>query len=359
MRNLMLWTVALLALGGLVGCGGGTATPTAHSGPVVGGATRLTGAGSSFINPLMLRWAQVYREETEVEIDYTSVGSTKGITEMTEDRVAYGCTDAPMTDEQLQKVGGGNVIHVPLVMGAVVPIYHVEGVENLHLTGEVLAKIYLDKISHWDAEEIKNLNKDAKLPHEKIVPVRRADGSGTSFIFTSFLYSASKEWQDEVGKPSTNPAWKTKGLAKEKNPGVAQAVVQTPNTIGYVDLRDALQLKKTNPLQIALVANAENKYVPADLTSIKEAAKVALKDKIPEDFRQLSIINPKGEGVYPICGTVYAVCKVKQPGSQGEPLSKFLRWCLTEGQKTASSLDYAQLPEALAKAALKNVEKIK
>jgi phosphate transport system substrate-binding protein len=366
MRHRMLWTAGILGVAGIAlglmslavisGCGSPGTNPNSAA-----GGTRVNGAGSSFVNPIMLAWAKQYREKTGVEVDYTSVGSTKGITEMSEDRVAFGCTDAPMTEEQLKKAGGDNVLHIPLVMGAVVPIYHLDGIESLHLTGGVLARIYLDKITRWNDDQIKAINKDVALPDEKIVVVRRADGSGTSFIFTSFLYQVSPEWKEEVGKPSTNPAWKTKGLAKEKNPGVAQAVVQTPNSIGYVDLRDAIDLQSSKtPPHIALVANQSKTYVPAELASIKKAAEVSMKEKgIPDDMRKLSIINPKGDDVYPICGTVYAICKVTQPANQGKALSDFLRWCLTEGQRQAGPLHYAELPEELAKAALKSLDKIK
>jgi phosphate transport system substrate-binding protein len=363
MRTRMLWTVALLALAAITGCNspatpGSTGTPGSPplpgSTPAGGSSTSISGDGSSFVQPLMVEWVKQYELKTGAKVGYTAVGSTTGIKDMSEDRMAFGCTDAPMTKNQMDKAP--TAIHVPLVMGAVVPIYNIPDVKGLHLNGDVLARIYLGEITTWDHDDIKALNKDATLPKEKIGTVRRADGSGTTYIFTSFLHDASKSWTDA---PNTKPDWKIKGLAKEKNAGVAQAVSDTPFSIGYVELLYAIEQQDAGkPLNIAQVANKDGKYVAASVESVKKAAAVALKEKgIPEDLRQLSIINPKGEEVFPISGVVFAVCKTTVPNGQGKAVKDFLHWCLTTGQGMVGS-KYAPLPEELAKASLKVLDKV-
>jgi phosphate transport system substrate-binding protein len=303
----------------------------------------------------MLKWVKEYESKTGVKVNYNPAGSGTGIKDMTEDRVAFGCTDAPMTTSQLEKAG--NVIHVPLAMGAVVPIYNVEGVKDLHLNGDVLARIYLGEITKWDHDDIKALNKGTALPAEKIRTVRRSGASGTTYILTEFLHDASKAWKDE---PRAQPDWKIEGQAVGTNPDMAQAISSTPFSIGYTELLYALEQQEAKkPLNIARVANKEGKYVPASLDSVKKAAAVALKEKgIPEDLRKLSIINPKGEDVYPISGTVYAICKTTQPSDQAKAVKEFLHWCLTDGQGLVGD-KYAPLPNELATAAIKVLDKLK
>jgi phosphate transport system substrate-binding protein len=319
-----------------------------------GGKPRLTGGGSSFVNPIMVEWAKEYKGKTGVAVDYTSSGSGAGITAMIDGQNLFGCTDAPMDDEQMERAGGKDaVIHVPLVMGAVVPIYNLKGVKDLKFTGKVLADIYLGNIKMWNHDDIKALNPDAELPEKEIAPVRRADGSGTSYIFTDYLSQVSPEWEKKVGK-GTNPSWPKGAQGAIKNPGVANAVSGTPGAIGYVELIYALQNKDLN---IGKVQNKADEYIPASLESVTTAAAGMLK-KIPDDLR-FSIVNPPNKGAYPISGTVWAVCKVQQSSGKGKPLADFLRWCITDGQDYAKDKHYARLPEGLVKLAEKKIDQIK
>jgi phosphate ABC transporter phosphate-binding protein len=309
---------------------------------------RLTGGGSSFVDPMMQAWAAEYRKQKSIDVDYTSSGSGDGIKQMIADKNMFGCTDAPMSSENIKDAGGEDaVIHVPLVMGAVVPIYNLKDVKQLRFTGAVLSDIYLGKITKWNDPELVKLNPKAGLTDMKIAVVHRADGSGTSHIFTDFLSTVSKDW-----KASTNPKWRV-GQGAPKNPGVAKAVASTEGAIGYVELIYALQNKGLN---IGLVANAEGEYVEPSLESVTAAAAASLK-KIPDDLR-FSIVNPKGKGVYPISGTVWCVCKVDQP-KNGKLLADFLRWCLHDGQDLAKEKHYARLPTGLVELANKKIDRIK
>jgi phosphate transport system substrate-binding protein len=337
-----VWTLtvglALAALTGVSGCGG---------------KPRVTGGGSSFINPMLIKWAGEYKAQKGVVVDYTSSGSGDGISKMIEGLNLFGCTDAPMTEEEMERAGGPDaVIHVPLVMGAVVVIYNLEGVKDLKLTGAVLADIYLGNITKWSHKAIKKLNPGLELPDTKIAVVHRADGSGTSYIFTDFLSDASAEWADKVGK-GTNPKW-PRGQGEVKNPAVASAVAGTPGAIGYVELIYALENKQLN---IALVANREGKYVQPSLESVTKAATASLK-KIRPDLR-FSIVDPPGKDVYPISGTTWAVCKVQQPAGKAQLLADFLRWCIHEGQDHTRDLHYARLPGELVKLAEKKIDLLK
>jgi phosphate transport system substrate-binding protein len=315
---------------------------------------RITGGGSSFVDPMMREWAAEYKKAKNIDVDYTVSGSGDGIKQMTEGKNLFGCTDAPMSEEQMENAGGADaVIHVPLVMGAVVPIYNLEGVKDLKFTGKVLADIYRGKITNWNDEKIAKLNPTATLPDKNIAVVHRADGSGTSYIFTDFLSKVSPEWKSNVGKASTNPKWQV-GQGATKNAGVAKAVLGTPGAIGYVELIYALQNKELN---IGQVQNDAGEYVPASLESVTAAAAAMLK-KVPDDLR-FSIVNPPGKGVYPISGTVWAVCKVQQGPKNGPMLAEFLRWCIHDGQGLAKDKHYARLPEGLVKLADKKIDLIK
>jgi phosphate transport system substrate-binding protein len=339
----MRWTLAI-ALGasalGAVGC---SKKP------------RITGGGSSFVDPMMRKWATEYKAQKGTIVDYTSSGSGDGIKQMIEGKNLFGCTDAPMTEEQMKSAGGPEaVVHVPLVMGAVVPIYNLAEVKDqpLKFTGEVLAKIFLGEIKEWDDKELQGLNEGVKLPKKKIQVVHRSDGSGTSHIFTDFLSKTSAAWKDKVGT-STNPTWPV-GQGEVKNPGVAGAVSSTPGAIGYVELIYALQNKE---LKVGKVKNAVGEYVDASLESVTAAADASLKT-IPDDLR-FSIVNPKAKGTYPISGTVWAVAKIQQSGDNGLMLANFLRWCVNDGQNFAAELHYARLPKGLVERAEKKIALIK
>jgi phosphate ABC transporter phosphate-binding protein len=302
---------------------------------------RLTGAGSTFVDPLMSRWTAEYRRAESEDVRYVANGSTGGIIWMTEKKADFGCTDAPMTDEQLVKArkAGGDVVHVPLVLGAVVPVYHVPGLKQpLRLTGAVLADIYLGKVTRWNDAALSDLNPDAGLPDLPIAVVHRADGAGTTYIFTDFLGKTSPAWKQAIGA-SQVPAWPV-GAKETGNEGVAQYVKNTAGSIGYVELAFAHQ----HDLAAGLVQNREKEYVKATVESTSAAA-AGIAD-LPDDLR-FSLTDPPGKGAYPICGATWAVLYLKQPGDRGQKVVAFLRWIIHDGQANARELLFAPLPPAL------------
>jgi phosphate transport system substrate-binding protein len=306
------------------------------------GGQVLTGGGSSFVDPMMKKWANAYREAKGVQVDYTSSGSGNGIQQMIDKKNDFGCTDAPMSDEQLAKAKAvnGEVLHIPLVMGGVVPIYNLEGVTKpLKFTGEVLADIYLGKIKKWNEDPIQDLNPGVMLPDQDIVVVHRSDGSGTTYIFTEYLSQVSPEWKKKPGF-GTDLAWPT-GIGAQKNDGVAGQVSRSPGGIGYVELIYALKNEK---LKYGSVRNKAGEFVLASLDSVTKAAE-GLKD-VPADLR-FSLTNAPGKGTYPICGTTWAVLYVKQPADKAKLVREFLQWATHEGQDMTADLQYARLPAAL------------
>jgi phosphate transport system substrate-binding protein len=329
-QNLAL---AVLAAGVLVwsGCGG----PSEQ---------RLNGGGSSFVNPIMTKWASEYQKAKGVKVNYQSMGSGAGIQQMIAKTIDFGSSDAPLNDEQLAaaKKAGGDVAHIPLVMGAVVPVYHLEGLqESLRFSGPVLADIYLEKIKKWNHPELAKLNPGVALPDKEILTVHRSDGSGTTYIWVDYLSKISHEWQKQVGL-GTSVNWPG-GVAAKGNEGVAGMVGQTPGSIGYVELIYALQ----NKIKFGAVENREGQFITPSLESVTAAAKSALTE-IPEDLRY-SLTNAPGKESYPISGTVWAVLYVDQPAHKGQAVVNFLRWVTHEGQEYAKDLDYARLPSELVK----------
>lgn len=345
-------TVVLLAVGLVVWkrpAPESNAKPSQHSStnpdrpdPVPLGKT-LTGEGSSFVDPVMQRWAELYREKSGVAIAYAKSGSSQGVREFVSKRVAFGATDAYLTDAQLldAEAAGGPVLHVPLVMGAVVTTYNLPDVKApLRFTGAVLADIYLGKITHWDAPALRDSNRGVALPHLPIVVVRRGDGSGTTFIWTDYLSKVSGEWRGGPGAGNV-VRWPL-GVAADKNDGVAREVKKTVGAIGYVELTYAL----ARNLPAALVENSSGEFVAPDLASVTAAAEGKLKD-IPADLR-FTLTDAPGKGAYPISGTTWAVLFKRQPVG-GKELVAFLRWAVHDGQTEAAEQKYAPLPPELVK----------
>jgi phosphate transport system substrate-binding protein len=326
--------LAVLTLTGCAGCtsGGGA------------GSHKLSGSGSTFIKPVMDKWIDVYsKEKGGLEINYQGQGSTAGIKQMTEKAVNFGCTDAPMTAEQLDKAKqeGGEVVHIPLVIGGVVPAYNVPGLDKpLNFTGDVLAGIFLGEITNWNDDRIMADNKDVKLPDLKISVVHRAEGSGTTAIFTEFLSKVSDKWKTKVGS-NTTVDWPT-GSGERGNPAVADNVVRNPGSIGYVELLYALQKKD---IQYGAVQNNAKKFIHADLQSVRAAAG-SLKD-YPDNLCYSIVKDYEGADAYPICGTTWAVLYQNQSGDAGHERMKFLTWIIHDGQKYAEQMHYAALPEKL------------
>jgi phosphate transport system substrate-binding protein len=301
----------------------------------------LTGAGSTFANPLYSAWGIEYAKlHPGTQINYQSIGSGGGISQVTNGTVDFGGTDAPMTDVQLAAARnklGTDVLHFPVALGGVVPIHNIPGVSvDLNFTGAALADIYLGKVTKWNDPEIAKANPGVNLPANDIVVCHRSDGSGTSFVWTDFLSKISPEWKSKVGA-AASINWPV-GIGGKGNEGVAGFVRQTPYSIGYVELIYAVQNKMT----YGQVQNATGKFVKADLNSVTEAAAGAVKN-MPDDFR-VSITNAPGAGSYPVSSfTWMLVPRNPKDKAKGAALKAFLTWGITDGQKDTERLTYAPL----------------
>ena len=302
--------------------------------------TSLTGAGATFPYPLYSKWFDVYGKATGVRINYQSIGSGGGIQQLKAGTVDFGASDAPLSDEEA-KAMPGQVLHIPTVAGAVVVAYNLPGVsKGLRLTPDVVAGIYLGHIKRWNDKRIAALNPGVNLPNLAIAVVHRSDGSGTSYIFTSYLAAVNRAWAVRVGA-GKSVDWPI-GLGGKGNEGVAGLVKQTPGGIGYMELAYATQ----NRLPYASIRNRAGKYVEPTLASTTAAVAGAVK-AMQRDVR-VSIVNAPGEGAYPIAGLTYIlVYRAQQDREKGRALGGFLSWAIHEGQRYAPALLYAPLPEEL------------
>jgi phosphate transport system substrate-binding protein len=291
----------------------------------------------------MQHWAGLYESEKGVRIIYKKGGSSAGVKGMTDRSLDFACTDAPMTEKELANARaiGGEVVHIPLALGAVVPTYKLPDVgKTLRFTGPLLADIYLGKVTNWNDQAIVVNNPGQKLPNLPITVVHRAEGSGTTFIWTDFLTKASPaEWGKRVGT-GTVVKWPV-GVKGKGNDGVATVVSRTEGAIGYVELTYALG----NSLPAGHVKNKDGLFIRPSLKSVTAAATGAL-ERIPDDLR-FSLTDAPGEDAYPIAGTVWAVLYVNQPAKKGTPLVRFLEWVTRQGQEHMSELRYAPLPATL------------
>jgi phosphate transport system substrate-binding protein len=323
---------------------GSNATPgtTARSGSA-GSNANLTGAGATFPYPIYSKWFSDYATATGVEINYQSIGSGGGIRQLSEQTVDFGASDAPMSDEEMAKAKGGPILHFPTVLGADVVTYNLSELTTpLRLTGLVLADIFLGRVKKWNAPAIAALNPGVKLPSLDILVVHRSDGSGTTYIFTSYLTAVSPAWKAGPGA-GKEVAWPA-GLGAKGNEGVAGQVKQVPGSIGYVELAYA----KQNKLAYASIQNASGQYVAPSIASIKAAAG-AIGDTLSDnsDYR-VSIINASGARAYPISSVTWILIYQNQSdAAKGRALVDFMRWAYETGQKDAASLDYAPLPDKM------------
>jgi len=308
-------------------------------------ALSLNGAGSTFIYPLASKWFYSYQQSKGVEINYQSIGSGAGIQQLQSQTVDFGASDAPMTPDQMQAVSGG-VVHLPATMGAVAVVYNVDGIDSgLKLDGDVLAQIFMGSIANWNDKGIAALNPGLSLPDMKITVVHRADGSGTTFIFTDYLTKVSTDWAGTVGH-STAVKWPA-GVGAKGNEAVAGVVRQVKGAIGYVEFAYAIQTK----MAYAKMKNKAGSYIDPSMDSVSKAAEGALR-RMPADFR-VSFTNAPGEGSYPISGFTWFLVPAKiADHAKGQAIVDFMNWAMDEGQKAAPSLNYAPLPDSL-------VEKIK
>jgi phosphate ABC transporter phosphate-binding protein len=306
----------------------------------------LRGGGSTFVNTPMTRWASVYEQVHKVRIDYQPVGSSKGTQGVIDGVYQFGCSDAALSDQQLaaaRKIGG-EMIHIPLVMGAVVATYNLPDVDQqLRFTGPVLADIYLGKITRWNAEPVRILNPGVPLPDMPITVVHRADGSGTTFIWTDYLSKASAEWKQKIGASTTIVNWPA-GLAGPHNNGVASLVSRNIGAIGYVELTYALE----NNLRFAQIKNHDGRYVQPSLDGVIAAATASLQT-IPDDLRY-TLTDAPGDNSYPLAGTAWAILYVDQTRNKsGSELVAFLHWATHDGQAYVRELQFAPLPPELVK----------
>ena len=321
---------------------------------VAGGAEAailINGAGATFPYPLYSKWFdEFHKRNPDVQINYQSIGSGGGIRQVLEGTVDFGATDGPMTDEQLAQAKVP-ILHLPTVLGAVVPTYNLEGVERLHFTADALAGVFLGRITHWNDPAIAKENPGAKLPAAPIVPVHRSDGSGTTYVFTDYLSKVSPEWAKSVGK-GTSVNWPV-GLGGKGNEGVSGLVKQTPNTIGYVELIYAVQ----NKLPYGDVRNRAGKFVSASLESVSAAAAAAAAS-MPADFR-VSITDATGADAYPIASFTWLLVPARiADANKGRALKQFLEWMLGDGQALAAPLNYAPLPAAVVELERKTLKDI-
>jgi phosphate transport system substrate-binding protein len=297
-------------------------------------AQDVTGAGATFPAPLYAKWAADYNKATGIKINYQSVGSGAGIRQIDAKTVAFGASDMPLKDEELAKKGQ---IQFPTVIGGVVPVVNIAGIApgQLRLSGPVLGDIYLGKITRWNDAAIKALNPNLTLPDAAIAPVRRADGSGTSFIFTNYLSKVNAEWKAKVGE-GTAVNWPT-GAGGKGNEGVAAFVSRLPNSIGYVEYAYV----KQNRMNYALMQNAAGQFVSPDDTAFKAAAAGADWSK---SFYQI-LTNQPGAQSWPLTGATFILMhKVQDKPAEGTAALKFFEWAYKNGDKTADELDYVPMP---------------
>lgn len=310
-------------------------------------AQKLTAAGATFPDPIYEKWFSEYSSaHPGVQVNYASIGSGGGIAQVTKGLVDFGASDMPMTDEMLSS-SPVKLIHLPTVLGAVVPVYNVPGAKDLRFSGEVLAEIYLGHITNWNDSRIAKDNPDAKLPDQKIIVVHRSDGSGTSYIWTDYLSKVSKDWANGPGKGAAL-SWPV-GVAGKGNPGVAGLVRQLPGSIGYVELIYALQ----NKIATGAVKNADGNWVTASIQSVTDAA--ASIKQMPADYR-VSITNAPGANAYPISSFTYLLIPIKGTNPQNRAVMKDLfSWILKNGESQVSALSFAPLPQNLVDKELKTV----
>ncbi len=325
-------TKRFLALAALLGA----AAPAAAQ-------VQLNGAGATFPNIIYQDWMLTYNQtHPDVKLNYQSIGSGGGIRQFSDGTVDFGASDAPMSDSAIAAIQG-NVLHIPTVMGAVVIIYNLQGVAQVvKVTPDVLADIFLGKVTKWNDARLASINPDVTLPAADIIVVHRADGSGTSYAFTDYLSKVSPEWQQKVGKgPSVN--WPV-GLGGRGSEGVSSTVSQTPGAIGYVELAYAT----SNKIQFATVRNSSGNWITPTLEAVTAAAAGAMKDMGPNTDFRVSITNSSGAQAYPISTFTWLLLhKSYSDTAKARALVQFVWWAEGEGQAKAPQLGYAPLPKDL------------
>jgi phosphate transport system substrate-binding protein len=304
-------------------------------------AVDLTGAGSTFVYPVISKWADSYKKENNVSMNYQSIGSGGGIKQIEAKTVDFGASDMPLKPEELAKE---NLVQFPLVNGGVVPVVNLPGItaDQLKLSGDVLADLFLGKITKWNDPKIVALNKGVKLPDTEVTIVHRADGSGTTFIWTNYLTKVSADWKAKAGE-GTAVSWPV-GVGGKGNEGVASFVKQTAGSIGYVEYAYALQ----NKLVTTELKNSAGKFVKPNLDSFQAASASA--DWAKADHFYLVLTDAPGKASWPIAGTTFVLMqKTQAKPEQGKEAVKFFGWAFHKGESQAKELQYVPLPASVVK----------
>lgn len=313
-------------------------------------ALLINGAGASFPAPIYSKWfLEFQKEQQDVRINYQSIGSGAGITQVVSQTVDFGASDAPMKEEEIKK-SIVPILHIPTVMGAVTISYNLPDYQGeLKLTPELLTGIFLGQIKTWDDPQLLKLNPNlASVANKYILTVQRSDGSGTTSIFTEYLSKVSPEWKSKVGE-GKSVSWPT-GLGGKGNEGVSGVIKQNPGAIGYVELTFAL----ANSLRTAVLKNSAGQFVKADLATVTAAAAGV---QIQEDLR-MSITNSNAKMAYPISAFTYLLVPQQMPKEKGQKILEFLTWALSKGQSMTGAMHYAPLPDKVIAKAKLNIQKI-
>jgi phosphate transport system substrate-binding protein len=341
-RGLFVPLAAVLVVAvALAGCAAPATSPAGTPSTVAKSNVSLTGAGATFPAPLYTKWFDEYNKLTGVKVNYQAIGSGGGISQITEGTVDFGASDGIMTADQLTKAESksGPILHIPMTDGAVAVIYNLPGITSgqLKLTGDVLANIYLKKVTKWNDPAIMALNPGLKLPDMAVAVVHRSDGSGTTYIFTNYLAKASSDWSSQVGN-ATSVNWPG-DIGGQGNAGVAGQVQQLPGAIGYVELAYAIQ----NKIPWTTLKNAAGNFVEPSLAATTKAAEgVAL----PDDMKVM-LTNSSNPDAYPIVGFTWMLVYVNQKDrTKGEALAKMLWWAIHDGQQYTQALSYGSLAAA-------------
>lgn len=348
MRRSLSSRLARYALLGVLtsGCGGDSGTRSS--------AVDLTGAGATFPYPIYSRWFSDYASKTGVRINYQSIGSGGGIRQLVERTVDFGASEAPVSDEELAKAKGGAVMQLPLVAGAVAIVYHLPGIGSpLRLSGDVVADIFLGKVTRWNDPRIQTLNGGTPMPNQPILVVYRADPSGTSYVLGDYLARVSPAWQAGPGV-SKELRWPV-GVGAKGNEGVAGQVKQTPFAIGFVELAYANQ----NRLSLTALRNKSGAFIAPTVSAIAAAiSHVDASLGTVDDFR-VSVVDGDDAAAYPICSFTWILLYRDQvDAAKGKKLADFIRWALLSGRADAESLDYAPLPATLAARVEKSLDRL-
>ncbi|OWK36022.1 phosphate ABC transporter substrate-binding protein PstS [Fimbriiglobus ruber] len=319
---------------------------------------RLKTGGTSVAQIILEnRWRAAYREDSGVDVEYDSTGSTAGVTKTLDGEYAIGFVHAPLTDKQkyAARAKGGEIAHVPVVICAVVPVYHIKSLEDkppLNFTADVLAGLFLGKITRWNDPALRAINPGVALPDVPVVVVHRGDSSGTTSLFTEYLAGASELWRNEVGSVGSEVVWPV-GAGVARSQGMADTVHLTEGAIGYLDLVNVFDIDLH--LQYGAVQNCDKTaFIRAEPENMTAAARAAW---VSEDS-ELKLTNRSGADVYPICGVIWAVCYQSQPAERRRVVVDFLNWVTHDGQQFASRTAYAPLPNELVARADRVIQSI-